>query len=181
MSVPCNCAGSEQRNGREGRCEKLQTDFGELELHYYEANGLTKVSSRVKTFIAEMAGEYCAYEGEVAIKMSVPCNCAGSEQRNGREGSVRSLKPTLENLSCMVMKQTNNILTSNVVEDVVLEELVVVVVMVLVVAAVGDGYQRKNFSSPKSCDFIEFLFHSLKFKPSSATPTICPHIVSAAI
>jgi hypothetical protein len=45
----------------------------------------------------------------------------------------------------MVMKQTNNILTSNVVEDVALEELVVVVVMVLVVAAVGDGHQRKNF------------------------------------
>jgi hypothetical protein len=48
------------------------------------------VSSRVKAFIAEMAGVYFAYEGEVAIKMSVPCNCASSEQRNRREGSARA-------------------------------------------------------------------------------------------
>jgi hypothetical protein len=45
----------------------------------------------------------------------------------------------------MVMKQTNNILTSNVVEDLALEELVV---MVVVVAAVGGGgHQRKKFLS----------------------------------
>jgi hypothetical protein len=36
MSVPCNCASSEQRNRREVR--ELKTDFGELELHGYEAN-----------------------------------------------------------------------------------------------------------------------------------------------
>jgi hypothetical protein len=55
------------------------------------------------------------------------------------------------------MKQINNILTSNVVEDVALEELVVVVVMV--VAAVGGGEGRsppkkflKLIQSPKSCD-----------------------------
>ena len=69
------------------------------------------------------------------------------------------------------MKQTNNILTSNVVEDVALEELVVVVVMV--VAAVGGGEGRsltkkflKLIQSPKSCDFVEFLFHSPNFQPS---------------
>ena len=51
----------------------------------------------MKTFFAEMAGVYFAYEGEVAIKMSVPRNCTGDEQRNKRESSAESLKPTLKN------------------------------------------------------------------------------------
>jgi hypothetical protein len=41
-----------------------------------------KVSRRMETFVAEMAGMHFAYKGEVAIKMSVPCNCASSEQRD---------------------------------------------------------------------------------------------------
>ena len=44
----------------------------------------------MKTFVAEMTGMRLAYEREVAIKMSVPCDCAGSEERNRREGSAKT-------------------------------------------------------------------------------------------
>lgn len=44
----------------------------------------------MQTFVAEMTGMRFAYEGEVAIKISVPPNCAGSEEGNRREGSVKA-------------------------------------------------------------------------------------------
>ena len=45
----------------------------------------------MKTFIAEIAGMYFTYEGEVAIKMSVPCNCPAMNRETDAK-VVRELK-----------------------------------------------------------------------------------------